>query len=310
MTQLNPSQYKRLTGQMAYGQTDGLFWDATNSRLVLVIAGSIVAVIDSTGITADLEVSGNARGDLLRRGAAALEPVSCKTAGQVVIGNGTDVISAPITGDVSASHSGGNLATTVTDLTIASEAQGDLLRRGASAWQRVAAKTAGQVVMGDGTDVVSLALGGDVATVSAAGSVALANPQRVLSTSVNLTKTLIVGTDAGDIGHAAGVELVPAVASKIIQVLGVVVNFTYGTAAYTDGGNIYAIYSGGAAATGVASAANSLGAAASNINLLTPLSGLALVNTGVALVAAAGFTDPGTAAGTAVVKTYYRLIDA
>ena len=35
---------------------------------------------------------------------------------------------------------------TVTDLTIASEARGDLLRRGASAWQRVAAKTSGSVV--------------------------------------------------------------------------------------------------------------------------------------------------------------------
>jgi hypothetical protein len=295
---------------MTYGQSDGLFWDATNSRLVLVINDVTVAVIDSSGITADLEISGNVRGDLLRRGAAALESFSAKTTGQVVIGNGTDVISAPVTGDVSAAHSGGNLATTVTDLTIASEAQGDLLRRGASAWQRVAAKTAGQVMIGDGTDVVSLALGGDVASVSAAGSVALANPQRLLSTTVNLTKTLIVGNDAGDIGHALGVELVAAVASKIIVPVAIVVNYTFGTAAYTDGGNIYAIYAGGAAATGVASAASSLGAAASNINVLAPLSGLALVNTGLNLVAAAAFTDPGTAAGTAVVKTYYRLIDA
>lgn len=248
MTQLNPSQYKRLTASMTYGQSDGLYWDSTNSRLVLVIGDAQAAVVDSTGITADLEVSGNVRGDLLRRGASALE--------------------------------------------------------------RFAAKTAGQVVIGDGTDVISAALSGDVSAVSAAGSVTLANPQRLLSATVAIPKTAIVGTDAGDLGHAAGVQLVAGVASKIIEPIAIVLNYTYSTAAYTDGGNISAIYSGGAAATGVIAAASSLGAGASNISVLRPLSGLALVNTDLRLVSAAGFTDPGTAAGTISATTYYRLIAA
>ena len=47
---------------------------------------------------------------------------------------------------------------TVTDLTIASEARGDLLRRGASAWSRLAIGTAGYVLSSDGTDPVWAAL--------------------------------------------------------------------------------------------------------------------------------------------------------
>ena len=248
VAQLDPTQYKKLTAGMVYGQSDGLYWDNTNSRLILVIDDTTVAVIDSTGITADLEVSGNVRGDLLRRGASALE--------------------------------------------------------------RFAAKAAGQVIIGDGTDVISAALGGDVSTVSSAGSVVLANPQRLLSATVAIPKTAIVGTDAGDLGHAAGVQLVAAVATKIIEPIAIVLNYTFDTAAYTAGGNVSAIYQGGAAATGVVTAANSFGAAASNINVLRPLSGLALVNTDLRLIAASGFTDPGTAAGTISATTYYRLISA
>jgi hypothetical protein len=247
MTQLSPTLYKRLSGPMTYGQSDGLYWDVTNSQLVMVLGDAIVARIDATGITADLEVSGNARGDLMRRNA--------------------------------------------------------------SAWGSLVAKTAGQIVIGDGTDVISAAVSGDLASISAAGAVTLANPQKLQVSTVNLTKALIVGNDAGDIGHAAGVTLVAAVASKIIEPIAVVLNYTHDTAAYTAGGNVYAIYAGGAAATGVVAAANSFGAGASSITVLRPLSGAALVNTALAITAAAAFTDPGTAAGTAVVKTYYRLID-
>ena len=53
---------------------------------------------------------------------------------------------------------------TVTDLTIASEARGDLLRRGASAWQRVGVGTNGQVLTSDGTDPVWATPGGGTPT--------------------------------------------------------------------------------------------------------------------------------------------------
>lgn len=58
-----------------------------------------------------------------------------------------------VSGDVAMSATG---AMTVTDLTIAAEARGDLLTRGAAAWQRLAAGTSGYVLktMGAGADPV------------------------------------------------------------------------------------------------------------------------------------------------------------
>jgi hypothetical protein len=52
------------------------------------------------------------------------------------------------------------------DLEIASEARGDILRRGASAWERHAAKASGQVLVGDGTDIASVAVSGDASLAS------------------------------------------------------------------------------------------------------------------------------------------------
>ena len=62
---------------------------------------------------------------------------------------------------------------TVTDLTITSEARGDLLRRGATAWERVSAKTSGNVVAGDGTDVVSQTIATTLAVAASANRTAL-----------------------------------------------------------------------------------------------------------------------------------------
>jgi hypothetical protein len=133
---------------------------------------------------------------------------------------------------------------------------------------------------------------------------------QLLTATVAITATEIVGNAAGDIGHAAGVTLVTAHPGKIIEPVQVIINFTYATAAYTAGGDISAKYSGGANATGVCIAGNSIGASASNIHVLRPLAGQSLVNTNLVLVAASAFTNPGTAAGTATIKTIYRLIDA
>ncbi len=77
-----------------------------------------------------------------------------------------------LTGDTTGTGTG-TIATTTSDLTIASEARGDILRRGASAWERVAAKTAGNVVAGDGTDAVSVAIATPLAVAPAANRVAL-----------------------------------------------------------------------------------------------------------------------------------------
>lgn len=172
-----------------------------------------------------------------------------------------------------------------------------------------AAPTAGNMLVGNGTAYASVAVSGD-ASLSSAGALTLASPQRLQSTTVALTPTTIVGNSAGDIAHAAGVTLVPAVTGKIIVVDSVHIAYTYSTDAYGDGGTLAAIYVGGSACTGTVAAATSLGAGASNVNLLRPLSGAVLASTAVALFASGAFSNAGTAAGTASVTTYYRLVSA
>lgn len=111
-----------------------------------------------------------AEGNILRGNSSGVASAhSAKTTGQILVGDGTTVASVAVSGDTTMASTG---ATTVTDLTITSEARGDLLRRGASAWERVAAKTSGNIMCGDGTDVISAAMSGD-ATISAAGAVTI-----------------------------------------------------------------------------------------------------------------------------------------
>lgn len=152
-------------------RSDGLYIERATNDLVLIINGTVVwRVAAASGLVSETMDPSEARGDIMRRNASAWGRLSAKTSGQVLCGNGTDVISAPITGDVSASHSGGNLAMSVTDLSLTSEAQGDLARRGASSWERLAAKTAGQVVIGNGTDVISAPITGDISASHSAGN--------------------------------------------------------------------------------------------------------------------------------------------
>lgn len=129
--------------------------------------------------------------------------------------------------------------------------------------------------------------------------------------TVSISAANITDTGAGHLGHAAGVPLVadPG-AGKVVELISAILSFTYSTAQYADGGNITVNINGGAALTGVVSAANSLGAAASKIVQFVPLStaGNALtVNKGLNLVAASAFTQPGTAAGTVKVFVAYRI---
>jgi hypothetical protein len=80
-----------------------------------------------------------------------------QTANYALISDGTDVEPAAVAGSV---------------LALPSEARGDVIRRGASAWERHAAKASGQILIGDGTDVVSTAVTGDV-TITGGGVTAI-----------------------------------------------------------------------------------------------------------------------------------------
>lgn len=128
-----------------------------------------------------------------------------------------------------------------------------------------------------------------------------------------LTATEIVGTAAGDIGHASGATLVAAPTSDYtLEFVSAVAIYDYSTAAYTGGANdlVVAIGSGGAAISGVCSTANLLGAAGDKIVYFVPLATAAVpmsVGTGISLRGTA-YTNPGTAAGVLRVYTTYRVI--
>lgn len=102
MAQLDADQYLRLTPEITYGQSDGLYWDKTNSKLVMVINGSVVQSVDTGGP----QFASQARGDILRRGASAWEVHPAKASGQILVGDGTDVASVAVSGDVTLAANG------------------------------------------------------------------------------------------------------------------------------------------------------------------------------------------------------------
>jgi hypothetical protein len=103
------------------------------------------------------------------------------TAGQVLVSNGATTptwTSAPSSLTVAGDVTGTLGATTVVDLTIASEARGDLLYRGASAWVRRAVGTVNQHLGSDGTDPTwednsSIAIAGQITGTLAASTLAI-----------------------------------------------------------------------------------------------------------------------------------------
>lgn len=138
----------------------------------------------------------------------------------------------------------------------------------------------------------------------------------VSSTFAQATGTIssadITGTGVGQFGHANGYPLVAGQgAHNVIELISVIFFYDFSTAAYTAGGNITANRSGGAGAlTGLISAANSVGAAVDKVISLVPLTtvGINLTeNEGINLVAAAAFTQPGTAAGVIRYVVNYRV---
>jgi hypothetical protein len=123
----------------------------------------------------------------------------------------------------------------------------------------------------------------------------------------------IVGTSAGDLGHANGVELVAAAGSGYaLEFISAIAIYDFGVAAYTGGGDDTSIRlgGGGAAITGIVTSANLLGAAGDKIVRFDPLSTAALpvsVGVNISMNSTTAWTQPGTAAGVLRVQTSYRI---
>jgi hypothetical protein len=135
----------------------------------------------------------------------------------------------------------------------------------------------------------------------------------IITEERTITATEIVGTSAGDLGHASGVELVAAAGSGYaLEFLNAIAIYDFATAAYTGGGDDTSIRlgSGGAAITGIVTSANLLGAAGDKIVRFSPLAAAALpvsVGVGISINSTTAWTQPGTAAGVLRVQTSYRI---
>lgn len=94
-------------------------WDASTRTLTLKIEGKTVFEFTRSGSTAagtlvatteiagtEIVLSSQARGDIIRRGAAAWEVLNAKTSAQILIGDGTDLVSVAVSGDVTISAAG------------------------------------------------------------------------------------------------------------------------------------------------------------------------------------------------------------
>jgi len=120
----------------------------------------------------------------------------------------------------------------------------------------------------------------------------------------------VVATGAGKLGHAAGQILVAGQTGKIVEFISGTLIYDYAGGGFASGGNItFNLSGGGAALTGLISAANSLGATSDKVVGFVPLAvaGLACVSgAGINLVSSAAFTA-GSATGVVRVKVAYRV---
>jgi hypothetical protein len=130
--------------------------------------------------------------------------------------------------------------------------------------------------------------------------------------SVTLTATQIVGTSAGDIGHAAGATLVAAPgAGYVLEFVSAVLIYDFDTAAYTGGGDDTVIQDGdgGVAMTTAIAGADLLEAAGDKIVHVTALSASdqALTANKPLTLQGTALTQPGTAAGVLRCHVTYKV---
>jgi len=192
--------------------------------------------------------------------------------------------------------------------------RGSMLVGGAAnAPTELAAKASGQILVGNGTDLKSVAVSGDV-TIAANGAVTI-GAKKVLSTMLADAVLHVdkISLSKEDILTATTIKTLVAAPAEgyYLEFISASLTIKYSTAAYTGGGNISIGWVGGAALTGIASAANSFGKASDAILQFVPLSTAAntlVKETALGLQTAGQFTDPSTAAGTAEVTIAYRIL--
>jgi len=165
-------------------------------------------------------------------------------------------------------------------------------------------------------------IGGITATAGSVGTAELADdavtsakidPGVIQSVTVTLTPTMIVGTDAGDLAHSAGVVAVAAEAGKIHEFISAVFSYDFGTAAYTGGGDDLVIRQGTTPVSAAIAKADLLCDTEDDIAYVSALAAADIkltANSTINIFAGTAYTQPGTAAGTCKVHILYRTVAA
>lgn len=139
------------------------------------------------------------------------------------------------------------------------------------------------------------------------------DPQEINLSLVALTPASIIDTTANiGLSSTDGVILIPAPAAGFVNVWHrTIVSYTFGTAAYAGGGNTTVNIAGGAALSGLIATTTLWQNASSIIQEFVPLSTVAFpitAATAIKLKTASAVTNPGTAAGTAKVYSWYSTV--
>ena len=127
---------------------DGKIWIGNSSAVATPVTPSGDVTISNAGVTA-IGSGVIVNDDINSSAAIAHSKLANLTDGNVLVGNSSNVpTGVAISGDVTLANTG---ATTVTDLTISGEAQGDILYFNGSNWVRLAAGTSGDFLKTQGS---------------------------------------------------------------------------------------------------------------------------------------------------------------
>ena len=129
---------------------------------------------------------------------------------------------------------------------------------------------------------------------------------------VTMTAAQITAAGVGGFAHANGLVLVEGVGTGyVLEFVSALLVYDGDGTGYTAGGDVTInIGGGGAALTGLVSAANSFGNAGDRIYMFKPLSTAAIslpVNTSINIVSSVAFTNVGVSGATAKVHIAYRV---
>ena len=190
-----PTAYNAKTdGQILVGDGTDITSVAVSGDVTLDNTGTVTIANDAI-TTAKL--ANITRGSILVGGASNTpSPLDAKTDGQILVGDGTDITSVAVSGDVTLDNTGtvtiANDA--ITTAKLANITRGSILVGGVSnAPTAYNAKTDGQILVGDGTDITSVAVSGDV-TLDNTGTVTIANDAITTAKLANITRgSILVG---------------------------------------------------------------------------------------------------------------------